>query len=320
MAKQIINNSETGLAVRTKLNSNFAELYDTKVGGSGLSSILVVTTAPANPASDVLYIVVPPNSTTASAVQLGNINLFANTGGGNTGGEFNPATISGLQLWLDAADSATLFDSTSGGNLVTNDNASVARWADKSGNSRHALQSTANSRPVLKTGLKNGKNILRFDGANDFFDIYSMEIPQPYTIFAAFIFRNNGSYLFDKTNGTNRVAIGWNASGTSSDNGKVFYYASGSSVPQDSQNSASTGLILSTLFNGELSFMRKNGAQILSGNGGTTSIESLRFGTSFALSAPLNGDLYEVLVYNSILTQTQFQSVETYLNSKWAIY
>lgn len=320
MAKQIINNAETGLAVRTKLNANFTDLYDAKVSGSGVSSISVVSSAPANPAADVLYIVVPANSTTASSVQLGSINLFANTGGGNTGGGFNPATISGLQLWLDAADSATLFDSTSGGNLVTSDNAAVARWEDKSGNARHAIQATANARPLLKTAIKNFKNVLRFDGANDFIDISSIQIPQPYTIFAAFIFRNNGSYLLDKTNGTNRVAIGWNSSGSVQDNGKLFYYSGGNLAPQDSQSSASVNLILSASFNGELSFMKKNGSQILSGNTGTAPIDSMRFANSFGLSTPCNGDLYEILIYNSALSQPQIQSVEAYLNTKWAIY
>jgi hypothetical protein len=62
---------------------------------------------------------------------------------------FTPATISGLQLWLDAADSSTLFDATAGGSLVTTDGSAVARWADKSGNNRHATQSTSNARPSL---------------------------------------------------------------------------------------------------------------------------------------------------------------------------
>lgn len=320
MAKQIINNAETGLSVRTKLNSNFTELYEGKVTGSGVSAISVVSTAPSTTSADVLYIVVPANSTTASAVQLGNINLFSGNTGGNTGGVFDPATITGLQLWLDAADSNTLYDSTSGGSLVISDNATVARWEDKSGNSRHAIQSTANARPVLKTGIRNFKNALRFDGVNDFLDISSIQIPQPYTVFAAFIFRNNGSYLFDKTNASNRVAIGWNASGTSQDNGKIFYFAGGTSVPADSQSSAFTNLIITTLFNGQSSFLKKNGSQILSANSGTAPIDSIRFATSFGLSAPCNGDFYEILIYNSALSQSQIQSVETYLNTKWAIY
>jgi hypothetical protein len=38
---------------------------------------------------------------------------------------FNPSRISNLDLWLDAADGDTLFDATSGGNLVTSDGSAV---------------------------------------------------------------------------------------------------------------------------------------------------------------------------------------------------
>ena len=82
----------------------------------------------------------------------------------------NPANIAGLQLWLDASDSSTLFDATTGGSLVAADGA-VARWEDKSGNGRHATQSTSGNRPLRKTGIKNGLGVLRFDGSNDFMSI-----------------------------------------------------------------------------------------------------------------------------------------------------
>jgi hypothetical protein len=78
---------------------------------------------------------------------------------------FSPSNIAGLQLWLDATTG--LFDATSGGNPVTTDGSSVARWEDQSGNSRHITQSILLSQPILKTAIQNGKNIIRFDGVND---------------------------------------------------------------------------------------------------------------------------------------------------------
>jgi hypothetical protein len=80
---------------------------------------------------------------------------------------FTPTSISGLQLWLDASDTSTLFDATAGGNVVTTNNAAVARWADKSGNNRHFTQSTSNARPVLNLANQNNKSVLYFDGSND---------------------------------------------------------------------------------------------------------------------------------------------------------
>jgi hypothetical protein len=79
---------------------------------------------------------------------------------------------SGLQLWLDASDASTLFDATSGGSLVAADGA-VARWEDKSGNGRHATQSTSGDRPLRKTAIQGGLDVLRFDGTSDFMTVPS---------------------------------------------------------------------------------------------------------------------------------------------------
>lgn len=72
-------------------------------------------------------------------------------------------------LWLDAADSSTLFDAVSGGSLVAADGA-IARWQDKSGNARHATQGTSGSRPMRKTLVQNSRDAVRFDGTDDWLD------------------------------------------------------------------------------------------------------------------------------------------------------
>jgi hypothetical protein len=83
----------------------------------------------------------------------------------NFGGGWTPAEIT-TALWLDAADSSTLFDATSGGSLVAADGA-VARWEDKSGNARHVTQGTLGSRPARKISIQNSKDGILFDGNND---------------------------------------------------------------------------------------------------------------------------------------------------------
>lgn len=82
---------------------------------------------------------------------------------------FAPTDIAGLQLWLDASDASTLFDATTGGSLVAADGG-VARWEDKSGNNRHATQSQSANRPTRKTAVQSGKDVMRFDGSNDFLE------------------------------------------------------------------------------------------------------------------------------------------------------
>jgi hypothetical protein len=69
---------------------------------------------------------------------------------------WTPAEIT-TALWLDAADSSTLFDAVSGGSLVVADGG-IARWEDKSGNGYHYTQSTAGARPIRKVSDQNGKD------------------------------------------------------------------------------------------------------------------------------------------------------------------
>jgi hypothetical protein len=69
---------------------------------------------------------------------------------------WNPSMIT-TALWLDAADAST----------VTTVSGAVSQWNDKSGNSRHATQSTVNLRPTYSASGLNGKATLDWgDQAN----------------------------------------------------------------------------------------------------------------------------------------------------------
>ena len=254
---------------------------------------------------------------------------------------FTPATISGLQLWLDAADSSTLFDATAGGNLVTTDGSAVARWADKSGNNRHATQGTANARPLLKTSVKNGRNVLRFDGANDqfrcadangldlnVFTVFSVVIPSSYTPSNSKLpaILNKGDFATPA--GTNYEIVSNNSGQWSAAicQGNAIAFAASSSllVSQNAcqtvamrRETTSSGVTIykngiagatSTAFSGSLNNISTPLGIGGKGDGSQSSIDSFI------------GDILEIIIYNTALTTTQRQSVETYLNSKWAIY
>lgn len=75
---------------------------------------------------------------------------------------WTPANIT-TALWLDAADAST----------ITTVSGAVSQWDDKSGNTRHATQSTAANRPVVATSVQNGLNAIRFDGTNDSMTVVS---------------------------------------------------------------------------------------------------------------------------------------------------
>lgn len=77
-----------------------------------------------------------------------------------------PREIQGCQLALDASIPGSLYDATSGGNLVAADGA-VARWEDQSGNAYHATQTDSSYRPLRRVAASGGHDGLDFDGTND---------------------------------------------------------------------------------------------------------------------------------------------------------
>jgi hypothetical protein len=68
-----------------------------------------------------------------------------------------PNQVNNLAVWYDVDDFSTL--TFNGGN--------VSQINDKSGNSRHATQSTAASQPLYVENVKNSKPALQFDGTDD---------------------------------------------------------------------------------------------------------------------------------------------------------
>ncbi len=75
---------------------------------------------------------------------------------------FSPSDLSPA-LWLDANDSTTLFDATSGGSTPAN-GGTVRRWEDKSANARHVTEAT--NAPTRQTGVQNSRDVVRFASAS----------------------------------------------------------------------------------------------------------------------------------------------------------
>jgi len=235
----------------------------------------------------------------------------------------NPSSIAGLQLWLDASDATTLFDATSGGSLVAADGG-VARWEDKSGNARHATQGTSGNRPLRKTTVQGGKDVLRFDGSNDFFSLSAVTTTSSYTSF--FVFRRTSA-------GINSVSLGPATASSNyaawwfSDN--VLYELSINNVDHFTTHgtaSTLTGsfLIVTTRTATTSIATRRNGsalATVSSGAGVTNAASGSWTAVGRASNSPIthNGDMCEVILYDSALSDANRALVENYLLAKWGI-
>lgn len=82
-----------------------------------------------------------------------------------------PADLADLLWWIDPSDSATVHADTA-----------VYRVDDKSGNGYDLTQSSTPSKPAVAAAALNGRDVLRFDGADDFLSS-AVSITRPYTVF-----------------------------------------------------------------------------------------------------------------------------------------
>jgi len=267
-----------------------------------------------------------------------------------------PSSIAGLQLWLDAAAPETLFDATTGGSLVAADGG-VARWEDKSGNGRHATQGTSGNRPLRKTAIQGGQDVLRFDGSDDSLSIASSTATFKFlhsadsTVFAVFksgttANPGHGAYAVFGTGNTTTTVVGamfytGDNNPTTANDALYWYVSRGGQgtwpVFFDGNNyfpSNAFGMIslLSKPQDGTSAnrlAIRRNGANLSTANtpeGSPQTVSTANSTNDFTIgrmpsgqSEFLNGDICEIIIYNSALSDANRALVENYLLAKWAI-
>lgn len=247
---------------------------------------------------------------------------------------FTPKNLSGLELWLDAADGSTLFDADSGGSLVAADGA-VGRWVDKSGNSRNFTQGTANNRPLWRATGKNGRGVLEFDGSNDRLvgpTTQFVKTNAAFTVLAVYLV-NDVTQNFPTVFSTNTdQAENWRFidSPVASYNDAGFGSASGNfGKYRWVGRTRGTWYAASVAYNGSGATtvgnytVRQNasGQSLLSaGAYGNDSSSGSAVGAQSANSNFLNGRIAELCIYSKALSATELASMESYLNKKWSLY
>jgi hypothetical protein len=235
---------------------------------------------------------------------------------------FDPKSISGLALWLDASDSSTV-DTVSG---------AVSEWRDKSTNGRHLTQGTANNRPSYSTTV-NGRNAITFDGENDvlFRSAISPTLLSSTAGATAF-------YVFRPNSDTTFAAVNICAAGV----GHIDRFSDGNSyhgnlrvarfegVASGSIASTGTQLIASRVQDASNAHaLRRNKTQIHSGTSNLTSFRSgsplnLAAGAGVASSTPtfqvhFSGEICEIILVADPMNDAVFQACENYLAAKWGI-
>lgn len=243
-------------------------------------------------------------------------------------GGFTPSSISGLALWLDASDASTLFQASNGTTPATTDGDVVGYWGDKSGNGKHVIQGTTANKPTLQLAEKNGRNVVQFDG-NDLLATVATVALSTFTVIA--VFRSSvagtallyehgpaagtdpGSYLNTSTGVTISVRRGtvntsWNLS---------LNWANDNVWRVGSHDYAGTHATHQLAVNGTVQSL----TSVASNNPGTGTVtDTIYLGARTGLTIPMTGQIAEFVVYSPALSVANRNSVESYLNAKWAVY
>jgi hypothetical protein len=232
---------------------------------------------------------------------------------------FDPRTIPGCQLWLDAADSST----------ITLNGSTVSSWRDKSSNGYTVSQSTASNQPTYTSNLLNGLPGIQLSSTRFLYQIGS-NMPN-------FTSSSSTTVFIVAKNGSSYTSFGWNlissiwfnnvatsryqfSFGNGQINSVTLYPNSGSSVSLNSN--AIVGFTISPSgnsinVNGTLTTFA--GSTAPSANNTTW----FQIGDSRGASASefyvSDQNIYEFIGFDTTLTTTQRQTIEGYLAHKWGL-
>jgi hypothetical protein len=236
-----------------------------------------------------------------------------------------PLTLPSLKLWWKA-DRGRCQDSAIT-TVASANNDPTGSWSDQAcvlrdTNGRlHALaQATAGMRPLVKTGAKNLKPSLVFDGVDDWLQTAALAsaLAQPLTVYIVYksvaigassthdiIYVGNNSDLVNLIADTTPRTV-WSASGGLVYNANIC--------------NGTFGVIGVNYNNGGTSTLRSNGAQVQSGVTGAQTANLITLAASTAGSRSTNIEVLEVLVCGATLAGADLSGLESYLNSEYAVY
>ena len=224
----------------------------------------------------------------------------------------DPTTIEGLQIWYDFSDPSTIFvdDMVT---PVSGDGDAIYGIADKSGNSKHAKQATAELRPLYKTNIKNLLSAGLWDGTNDLLSFTELNLTD-FTVYAVCTRRKDsaiigGASLLDYIN-----------SGAS-DNSSIDIRPGGNVnfviIP------FVAGVIEIVCFSrgsGSISEFSNSIASVSNPKTNTDAWNPSILGSRGGTTAPMNGYEMEILIYNTNHSAKTRKRVTDYLNTKWSVF
>ena len=223
---------------------------------------------------------------------------------------FSPTDIAGLNMWLDSSQESF------------SDNDAVGTATDFSGNNNDATQGTAGAKPTFKTNIINGQPVFRFDGG----DFMSAAIGYANAAFTIFVVGSWTSAIFPSIIAEyNSTTSGYLACGLRDLGGG----SAAISTHKTGVNTSTSNLTVTTTVPALIAYksagISGGTADVLCYKNGTAAsgtVQQTTLSTNTAINIGaskggtadiLTGDIAQILIYDSQLSDTNRGLVETYL-------
>lgn len=237
----------------------------------------------------------------------------------------SPTSIAGCKVWFDGSDSATLLDSI--GNPVAADG-DIYTWVDKSGNGSNASQATA-TKTKRRTSVQNSLDVVEFgvggavtgmtsaDSINGLDEVSVIIVAKASTTLQNYRsivrYQNiDGQYLSVPFYSTALFAL------SSADSNIALL------TPRIDATLGAWNIIVATRKRNTTDGLAayKGSTFYEACNGANTALPNRTLGLGYAQfngTEQTIGQVGEIIIYNSALTETQIYSVVKYLKAKWGI-
>jgi len=227
--------------------------------------------------------------------------------------EFLPTSIANNVLWLDAADTST----------ITESSGLVSQWDDKSGLGNDVTQGSGSLQPTTGTETINNVNVITFaDSTMSSSDYAATDNWTAFTVVEGDAAPTNtdasGPIKKDKN-----IQINWNH-GSGTFRGAVALSVSSSFFAASLGSlSGSTPYILAGSYDGEEIIASLDGTIITtntspSGDADAESADMFIGGTGVSGSF-FDGKIAEIIIFSRKLNTDEIDQVEAYLSTKWGV-